>query len=90
MKLVNISQAKTHLSSLIEAAELGEDVVIMRGSHPTVALMKVTKSDLCFHPKIPSTALDDFDADIETDRCAGALTFLGNTGSQAIDALARA
>jgi hypothetical protein len=32
MKLVNISQAKTHLSSLIEAAGQGEEVMILRGS----------------------------------------------------------
>ena len=30
MKMVNISQAKTHLSSLIEAAEQGEQVMILR------------------------------------------------------------
>jgi antitoxin (DNA-binding transcriptional repressor) of toxin-antitoxin stability system len=90
MKLVNISQAKTHLSSLIEAAELGEEVVILRGSQPAVTLLKVTEADFCFHPKIPGSALEDFDAEIERDRSEGTLAFLGNTGSQAVEALARA
>lgn len=68
MKLVNISQAKTHLSSLIEAAEQGEQVMILRGSRPAVTLMKVTESDLHFHPEIPAKSLKDFDAEIERDR----------------------
>jgi len=90
MKLVNISQAKTHLSSLIEAAEQGEQVLILRGSRPAVTLMKVTESDLHFHPEIPAKSLDDFDAEIERDRSEGNLAFLGNTGSQALDGLHRA
>ena len=52
MKLVNISQAKTHLSSLIEAAEQGEEVMILRGSRPAVTLLKVTEADLHFNPEI--------------------------------------
>jgi antitoxin (DNA-binding transcriptional repressor) of toxin-antitoxin stability system len=90
MKLVNISQAKTHLSSLIEAAEQGEQVMILRGSRPAVTLMKVTESDLHFHPEIPAKSLEDFDAEIERDRSEGNLEFLGNTGSQALDGLHRA
>jgi hypothetical protein len=52
--------------------------------------MKVTESDLHFHPEIPAKSLEDFDAEIERDRSEGNLKFLGNTGSQALDALARA
>jgi antitoxin (DNA-binding transcriptional repressor) of toxin-antitoxin stability system len=89
MKLVNISQAKTHLSSLIEAAERGEEVMILRGSRPAVTLVKVTEADLHFHPEIPAKSLEEFDAEIESDRSEGELAFLGNTGSQALDALGR-
>jgi antitoxin (DNA-binding transcriptional repressor) of toxin-antitoxin stability system len=89
MKLVNISQAKTHLSSLIEAAERGEEVMILRGSRPAVTLVKVTEADLHFHPEIPAKSLEEFDAEIERDRSEGELAFLGNTGSQALDALGR-
>lgn len=89
MKLVNISQAKTHLSSLIEAAEQGEEVMILRGSRPAVTLLKVTEADLHFHPEISMKGLEKFDSEIERDRREGALVYLGDTGSQAVDALKR-
>ena len=89
MKLVNISQAKTHLSSLIEAAEQGEEVMILRGSRPAVTLLKVTEADLHFNPEISMKGLEEFDSEIERDRKDGALVFLGDTGSQAVDALKR-
>jgi antitoxin (DNA-binding transcriptional repressor) of toxin-antitoxin stability system len=89
MKLVNISQAKTHLSSLIEAAEQGEEVMILRGSRPAVTLLKVTEADLHFHPEISMKGLEEFDSEIERDRREGALVYLGHTGSQAVDALKR-
>ena len=89
MKLVNISQAKTHLSSLIEAAEQGEEVMILRGSRPAVTLLKVTEADLHFNPEISMKGLEEFDSEIERDRKEGALVFLGDTGSQAVDALKR-
>jgi antitoxin (DNA-binding transcriptional repressor) of toxin-antitoxin stability system len=77
------------LSSLIEAAERGEEVMILRGSRPAVTLVKVTEADLHFHPEIPAKSLEEFDAEIERDRSGGELAFLGNTGSQALDALSR-
>ncbi|MEI8294881.1 MAG: type II toxin-antitoxin system Phd/YefM family antitoxin [bacterium] len=89
MKLVNISQAKTHLSSLIEAAEQGEEVMILRGSRPAVTLLKVTEADLHFNPEISMKGLEEFDSEIEKDRREGALVYLGDTGSQAVDALKR-
>jgi antitoxin (DNA-binding transcriptional repressor) of toxin-antitoxin stability system len=89
MKLVNISQAKTHLSSLIEAAEQGEEVMILRGSRPAVTLLKVTEADLHFNPEISMKGLEEFDSEIERDRKEGALVYLGDTGSQAVDALKR-
>jgi antitoxin (DNA-binding transcriptional repressor) of toxin-antitoxin stability system len=89
MKLVNISQAKTHLSSLIEAAEQGEEVMILRGSRPAVTLLKVTEADLHFNPEISMKGLEEFDSEIERDRREGSLLFLGKTGSEAVDALKR-
>ena len=89
MKLVNISQAKTHLSSLIEAVEQGEEVMILRGSRPAVTLLKVTEADLHFNPEISMKGLEEFDSEIEKDRREGALVYLGDTGSQAVDALKR-
>lgn len=38
MKQVNIHEAKTHLSKLIQAAENGEEVVIARAGKPVVKI----------------------------------------------------
>ena len=41
---VNIHEAKTTLSKLIEAAERGENVVISRAGKPAVALVPVARA----------------------------------------------
>jgi len=41
MKIVNIHEAKTHLSRLIQEAVNGEDIVIARGNEPLVRLVLV-------------------------------------------------
>lgn len=41
MKVVNIHQAKTHLSKLIQEAIEGEEIVIARGNQPVVRLVLV-------------------------------------------------
>jgi antitoxin (DNA-binding transcriptional repressor) of toxin-antitoxin stability system len=87
MKLVNVSQAKAQLSSLIEAAELGEQVLIMRGSRPAVTLMKVTEEDLSFHPEVPIDALNDFEAEIQQERGGAGLIHLGSTATEAASQL---
>jgi prevent-host-death family protein len=44
MKQVNIHEAKTGLSKLVERAEAGEDVVIARAGRPVAKLVALTKS----------------------------------------------
>ncbi len=44
MKQVNIHEAKTGLSKLVERAEAGEDVVIARAGRPVVKLVALTKA----------------------------------------------
>jgi antitoxin (DNA-binding transcriptional repressor) of toxin-antitoxin stability system len=41
MKIVNVHEAKTHLSRLIEEALAGEEIVIARGNEPIVRLVLV-------------------------------------------------
>lgn len=41
MKTVNIHEAKTHLSSLVEKAAAGEPFVIARAGKPLVKVMKI-------------------------------------------------
>ncbi len=44
MKTVNVSEAKTHLSELLDLAVSGEDVVIARGGRPLVKLIPYKSS----------------------------------------------
>jgi antitoxin (DNA-binding transcriptional repressor) of toxin-antitoxin stability system len=41
VKIVNVHEAKTHLSRLIQEALDGEDIVIARGNQPLVRLVLV-------------------------------------------------
>jgi prevent-host-death family protein len=41
VKIVNIHEAKTHLSRLVEEALAGEEIVIARGNEPIVRLVLV-------------------------------------------------
>jgi antitoxin (DNA-binding transcriptional repressor) of toxin-antitoxin stability system len=41
MKIVNVHEAKTHLSRLIEDALAGEEIIIARGNEPVVRLVLV-------------------------------------------------
>ena len=43
MKQVNIHQAKTSLSKLVESAEAGEEIVIARAGKPAAKLVPLTK-----------------------------------------------
>ncbi len=45
MKSVNIHQAKTHLSRLVEEAARGEEIVIAKAGKPMVRLVPVTSSE---------------------------------------------
>lgn len=45
MKTVNMHQAKTHLSRLVEEAAAGEDIVIARAGKPLVRLVAVAASE---------------------------------------------
>ena len=41
MKQVNVHEAKTHLSRLLDEAEAGEDIVIARSGKPAVRLVPI-------------------------------------------------
>jgi prevent-host-death family protein len=44
LKQVNIHQAKTDLSKLVERAEAGEEIVIARAGRPAAKLVPLTKT----------------------------------------------
>ena len=45
MKTVNIHAAKTHLSSLVEAAAAGEEIIIAKAGKPVARLVPLQKPD---------------------------------------------
>lgn len=45
MKIVNMHQAKTHLSRLVEEAAAGEEVVIARAGKPIVRLVAISNTE---------------------------------------------
>jgi prevent-host-death family protein len=68
VKVVNIHEAKTHLSRLIQEALEGEEIVIARGNEPVVRLVLVEsarpKRSLGW-VKGQVTMAPDFDAPLE-------------------------
>jgi prevent-host-death family protein len=65
MKTVNIHAAKTHLSTLVEQAAAGEEIIIAKAGKPVARLVPIGKPDIrktfgMFKDKI--WVSDDFDA----------------------------
>ena len=77
MKIVNIHQAKTTLSQLLESALAGEDVIISKAGKP---LARIIPYQLEKKPRTPGywkdrvKMADDFDAPLPAEILAG---FLG-------------
>ena len=75
MRSVTVGEAKTHLSSLIERAERGEDVVIARAGRPVVRLVPIRSGERVFGMDRGRFVVpDDFDAPLPDDVLAA---FLG-------------
>ena len=70
MRKVNIYEAKTHLSQLVEAAAAGEEIVIARAGKPVARLMPLREST---EPRQPGCLAgrfhvsEDFDAPLPDD-----------------------
>ncbi len=45
MRIINIYEAKTHLSKLINEALQGEEIVIAKSGHPLIRLIPFEESD---------------------------------------------
>jgi antitoxin (DNA-binding transcriptional repressor) of toxin-antitoxin stability system len=68
VKIVNVHEAKTHLSRLIEEALQGEDIVIARGNQPLVRLVLVEsarRQRTVGWAKGQVQMADDFDAPLD-------------------------
>ena len=68
MKMVNLYEAKTHLSRLVEEAQRGEEIVLARNGKPVAKLVAVTDrkpSDAFGMDRGLFTIPDDFDEPLE-------------------------
>ena len=67
---VNVHEAKTHLSRILEQAMAGEDVIIMRSGRPLVRLVPVASAPVrrkLGTAKGDFVVPDDFDAALPDD-----------------------
>lgn len=74
MKTVNIHAAKTHLSSLVEEAAAGEEIILAKAGKPVARLMPLEKPDFrksfgMLKGKIRIS--DDFDAPLPPEILKG-------------------
>ncbi len=71
MTTVNMHEAKTHLSRLVDRAAEGEEIIIAKAGKPVARLVAVQKQDLTPRPFGTMRGLiqiaDDFDAPLPPD-----------------------
>lgn len=78
MHTVTIREAKARLNALVDAAERGEQVVLMRGSRLVAAIVPVSSADLELAPRLTDPQAERLWKQIEGERASGAsLVFEG-------------
>jgi prevent-host-death family protein len=74
MKSVNIHEAKTHLSALLEEVQAGEQIIIAKAGRPIARLVPLESTEL--EPRTPGTMKGkirihaDFDAPLPSEIAA--------------------
>jgi prevent-host-death family protein len=68
VKAVTIREAKARLNALVEAAERGEQVVLMRGSKHVAAIVPVSAEDLELTPALTDAQAERFWRALEEER----------------------
>ena len=72
MHTVTIREAKARLHALVDAAERGEQVVLMRGSRLVAAIVPVSADDLELAPRLTDSQAERLWRQIEGERASGA------------------
>jgi prevent-host-death family protein len=69
MKQVNVHEAKTHFSKLLDEAAAGEEIIIAKSGHPIVRLVPVLQSSPVVLGSLKGkiTIPDNFDDDLPDD-----------------------
>jgi prevent-host-death family protein len=71
MKAVTIREAKARLNALVEAAEQGEQVVLMRGSKHVAAIVPLSEEDIELAPSLADAQAERLWHRIERERREG-------------------
>lgn len=69
----SLREARVRLNELVRRALAGEDVVLMRGSKPVVALTPITSDDLELAPRVTDAQAARIHAMVERERKEGKL-----------------
>lgn len=72
MQAVTIREAKARLNALVNAAERGEQVVLMRGSRLVAAIVPVSTSDLELAPRLTDPQAERLWRQLEGETACGA------------------
>jgi prevent-host-death family protein len=72
MQTVTIREAKARLNALVEAAERGEQVVLMRGSRLVAAIVPISTADLELAPHLTDPQAERLWRQLEVERTGGA------------------
>jgi prevent-host-death family protein len=72
MQAVTIREAKARLNALVDAAERGEQIVLMRGSRLVAAIVPVSIEDLELAPRLTDPQAERLWKRIEGERASGA------------------
>jgi prevent-host-death family protein len=71
MQAVTIREAKARLNALVEAAERGEQIVLMRGSKLVAAIVPVSADDFELGPRLSDPQAERLWRQLETERRDG-------------------
>lgn len=80
MRALTIKEAKAHLNALVEAAVMGEEVVLMRGSKHVAAIVPLSAEDLEIAPRLTDEQADRFWRQLAADRARGAAATFETAG----------
>ena len=83
MQAVTIREAKARLNALVEAAERGEQVVLMRGAKHVALIVPLTEADLEVSPRLTDAQAERLWRQIAAERRDGA-TVVMETAAEAV------
>lgn len=88
MQAVTIREAKARLNALVEAAERGEQVVLMRGAKHVALIVPLTEADLEVSPRLTDAQAERLWRQIAAERKDGA-SLVMETPAKAVAFLAK-